>query len=58
LLVEARKHGGAGQLGLDLDRLIEQARHVASNPPRDPGPFEAPASLVFPFRIELITSGS
>jgi predicted metal-dependent hydrolase len=58
LLAASREHGGAGQLGLDLDHLIEQAQHVATSPPRDRGPFEAPVARVFPFRIELLTSGS
>jgi hypothetical protein len=58
LLALARKCGDAFRLGLDLDSLIAQAESVATTPPHDPGPSDAPVSRVFQFRIELDTSRS
>jgi hypothetical protein len=53
----ARHEGGAHQLGLDLDRWIEQARAIAEDPPADPGPRDAPVTRVFAFRIGQSSRG-
>ncbi len=48
----SRTLGGVGQLGLDLDILIQHARSLAGSPPTDPGPLDAPVTRVFAFRID------
>ncbi len=53
LLVSAKECGDARLLGLDLAYLIERALDVATSPPRDPGPLQAPVTRVFPFQITL-----
>src|SRR5262249_3560491 len=42
LLISVREHGVARLLGLDLGHLIEHAQGVASLPPSDCGPRDAP----------------
>ncbi len=43
--------GEPRMLGLDLDRLAEQARTVADNPPSDPGPVGCAVATVFAFKL-------
>jgi predicted metal-dependent hydrolase len=52
LFEAVRAEGARKRLGLDLDRLADEARRVAEAPPSDPGPAGARVTRVFTFRIE------
>ncbi len=53
LLGSAKERGDECRLGLDLAGLIERAKGVATNPPRDSSPLTLPVNRVFSFQIEL-----
>jgi hypothetical protein len=52
LFAAAAGQGGPHSLGLDLHFWAERSREWAENPPRDPGPPDAPVTQVFPFQLE------
>jgi predicted metal-dependent hydrolase len=41
------------EFGLDLALWAERSRAISANPPRDPGPREAPVARVFAFDIQI-----
>jgi uncharacterized protein len=53
LFASALSNGASHQLGLNLAQWAERCRQIASDPPRDHGPINAPVSRVFAFQIEL-----
>ena len=53
LFDSAAEEGGDYQLGLNLQLWARRSRDLAQNPPRDPGPSDAPVSRVFAYQIEL-----
>ena len=53
LFASALSNGASHQLGLNLAQWAERCRQIASDPPRDHGPINAPVARVFVFSIEL-----
>ncbi len=53
-LRSARRQGGSPQLGLDLDRLMDQVRALADDPPTSELPLDAPAANVLGLRLVLL----
>jgi uncharacterized protein len=53
LFASAAEQGGVHQLGLNLHLWALRSWEMAQNPPRDPGPSDAPVSRVFAFQIEI-----
>jgi uncharacterized protein len=53
LFASAAEQGGVHELGLNLHLWALRSWEMAQNPPRDPGPSDAPVSRVFAFQIEL-----